>query len=59
MTISYYAFVKFHGKKFGRYNMTVFYPNMCYNEVYYKETANLIIPGFSKDHEAKHFLSIQ
>ena len=39
--------------------MTVFYPNMCYNEVYYKETANLIIPGFSKDHEAKHFLSIQ
>ena len=27
------SFVKFHCKKFGSHNMTVLYPNLCYNEV--------------------------
>ena len=31
--------VKFHGKKSGSHNMTVLYPNSCYNEVCYTGTA--------------------
>ena len=33
------SFVKFQGKKFGSHNMTLLYPNPCYNEVCYIETA--------------------
>ena len=28
-SFSYNSFVKFHGKKIGSHNMTVFYPNLC------------------------------
>ena len=31
-SFSYNSFVKFHVKKFGSHNMTVLYPNLCYNE---------------------------
>ena len=30
-TISYNHFIKFHGKKIGSHNITVLYPNPCYN----------------------------
>ena len=40
-SISYNSFGKFHVKKNWepQCNMTVLYPNLCYNEVHYKETA--------------------
>ena len=38
-SFSYNSFIKFHGKKFGSHNMTVLYPNPCFNEVCYKEIA--------------------
>ena len=38
-SFSYNIFVKFHGKKIVSYNMTLIYPNLCYDEVCYKETA--------------------
>ena len=38
-SFSYNSFVKFHGKKFGSHNMTVLYPNLCYNKVCYKGSA--------------------
>ena len=38
-SFSYNSFVKLHGKKFGSHNMTLLYPNLCYNEVCYKGTA--------------------
>ena len=31
--------LNFMGKSFGSHNMTVLYPNSCYNEVCYKWTA--------------------
>ena len=31
--------IKFHDKKIGSHNMTVLYPDLCCNKVYYKETA--------------------
>ena len=36
-SFSYNALVGFHGKIFGSHNMTVLYPNLCYNEACYKE----------------------
>ena len=43
MTISwsffYNSFVKFHGKNNWEPQMTILYPNPCYNEVCYKGTA--------------------
>ena len=38
-SFSYDSFVKFCGKKFGSHNMTMLYPNPCYNEVCFKGTA--------------------
>ena len=37
-SFSYDSFVKFHAKKFGSHNITVLYPNLCYNKVCYKGT---------------------
>ena len=37
-SFSYNSFVKFHGKKFGIHNITLLYPNLCYNEMCYKGT---------------------
>ena len=31
-------FEKFHGKTFGSHNMTLLYPNPCYNVLCYKGT---------------------
>ena len=39
----YNSFVKFHSKKFGSHNITVFDQNLCYNEVCYKGTALYIL----------------
>ena len=42
MSFSYNSVVKFHIKmKNGSHNMTVLYPNLCYNKVCYKGTALL------------------
>ena len=38
-SFSYNSFVKFHSKRFGSQNMTVLYPDQCYNKVCYKGTA--------------------
>ena len=38
-SFSYNSCIKFTGKKIGCHNMTVLYPNPCYNEVCYKGTA--------------------
>ena len=46
MTISYKycnSFVKLYGGKNGSHNMTMLYPNLCYNEVCYKGTALFLI----------------
>ena len=38
-SFSYNSFAKFHGKKIGHHNMSMLYPNQCYNEVFYKGAA--------------------
>ena len=37
-SFSYNSFVKFCGKKNGRHNTIVFYPNQCYSKAWYKGT---------------------
>ena len=43
MTKIIYSFVKFHGNKNGSLNMTMLYPNLCYNKVHNKGTALFVI----------------
>ena len=38
-SFSYNSFVKLNGKKMRGHNITMLYPNLCYNEVCYKGTA--------------------
>ena len=45
-SFSYNSFVKFHGKK--NWDITLLYPNPCYNEVCYKGTA-LQLPHVKKN----------
>ena len=45
MVFSYSSFEKLHVKKIGSHNMSVLYPVLCYNEVYYKGAALLVDLG--------------
>ena len=43
LSFSYKSIVKLNGKTFGSHNMTMLYPNLCYNKACYKKTALYVL----------------
>ena len=42
-SFSYNSFVKFNLKTIGSHKITMLYPNLCYNVVFYKGTALYLV----------------
>ena len=43
LSFSYKSIIKLNGKKFESHNMTMLYPNLCYNKACYKKTALIVL----------------